>query len=1067
MIFKAAGLDVLPKVRGENKPVPPAGNTAVHRKPEGIKLVPEVSADPGSAPLSPKRRNRCMDNFNSGVVAIMRSVLHGKLPVLGLAIVALCLLVAAAAASVVSIGNGQVTSIGGTASLNIAIDSVPAGLSGYNINVSVADPTIATIAGVSFPSWATLNLNSSIPASSVNIDAVDLSDQIQTGATDVPLGTVIIRGLKGGSTPIQITVNEFDDDLGNPVSPTVEPGTFSVVVVQPAGNISVTSTPSGAALSLDGVDTGKTTPAVLENVTPADHTVAVSLAGYTPDSKTVTVTAGSTAQADFQLVQIPRTGSISVTSTPPGAEVSIDGVDTGNITPSTFDAIDQGSHVIEISLAGYQTANKTVTVSAVGTELVDFTLIAIPTTGSLAVTSTPGNAAISLDGTDTGKVTPFTFTVITPGDHTVAVSLAGYNNASTTITIVPGEAASADFQLVQVPQTGSISVTSSPAGAEISLDGSDTGEVTPFTFTDVAAGGHTIDVSLAGYNTASKSVTFSAGSTVSVDFQLVVIPPKTGSISVSSSPAGAGISLDGTNTGKITPTTLGTIPPGDHIVTVSLPGYNSASMTVTVSAGSTVQADFVLNQIPQNGSITVTSTPAGATIELDGASTGKVTPSALGGVSPGDHAISVSLPGYSPASQTVTVSAGSTANVNFLLVPAQQTGSISVTSVPAGAAISIDGSGTGKVTPAIIDGLTPGNHMVSATLAGYNPASKTVSVTAGSTVNASFRLVHGVKQADLSITKTVSNATAYVGQHVTWIVTLTNLGPDTAQNIIVSDDSSRATGANRKFVISPNIGFVAGNTWRIPSLKSGQTAKLIEMDVYAFPGTKTDEAKIVRSATKDPDNSNNHASASVIILAKPVPAPKVTGISPSSGEAGSILRTVTVRGDQFRKGATVTLAQSGTNTLVPSRVSVDSGNKIGFQLAIPATASAGTYDVIVTNSDGQSGTLRNVFTVTVPKNPAVNQISPSQGEAGTTIRNILVSGNNFMQGAVVTLKTTGQKDIVLSQVVVRDTHSISGTITVPAGSKPGSRDLVVTNPDGKSGIKSAAFTVIDSQQHRY
>ncbi len=40
--------------------------------------------------------------------------------------------------------------------VNIVLDSAPAGLSGYNITVSVSDPALATIAAASKPGWATI-----------------------------------------------------------------------------------------------------------------------------------------------------------------------------------------------------------------------------------------------------------------------------------------------------------------------------------------------------------------------------------------------------------------------------------------------------------------------------------------------------------------------------------------------------------------------------------------------------------------------------------------------------------------------------------------------------------------------------------------------------------------------------------------------------------------------------------------------------------------------------------------------------------------------------------------------
>ncbi|KQC03987.1 MAG: hypothetical protein APR53_04235 [Methanoculleus sp. SDB] len=68
--------------------------------------------------------------------------------------------------------------------------------------------------------------------------------------------------------------------------------------------------------------------------------------------------------------------------------------------------------------------------------------------------------------------------------------------------------------------TNSLEVISSPAGASIRLDGSDTGEVTPFTFTAIPAGDHLVLVQKDGYYGAAKVATVVADSPVTADFRL-------------------------------------------------------------------------------------------------------------------------------------------------------------------------------------------------------------------------------------------------------------------------------------------------------------------------------------------------------------------------------------------------------------------------------------------------------------------------------------------------------------------------------------------------------------------
>ncbi|WP_319643291.1 PGF-pre-PGF domain-containing protein [Methanovulcanius yangii] len=78
----------------------------------------------------------------------------------------------------------------------------------------------------------------------------------------------------------------------------------------PAGNVTVTSTPTGAAVWLDGVDTGFTTPATLADVATGTHNVTVTHAGYFPGvNNTVEVIFDETTDVAFTLapVQTPTT----------------------------------------------------------------------------------------------------------------------------------------------------------------------------------------------------------------------------------------------------------------------------------------------------------------------------------------------------------------------------------------------------------------------------------------------------------------------------------------------------------------------------------------------------------------------------------------------------------------------------------------------------------------------------------------------------------------------------------------------------------------------------------------
>jgi hypothetical protein len=140
------------------------------------------------------------------------------------------------------------------------------------------------------------------------------------------------------------------------------------------GSISITSTPPGANISLNGVDKGTVTPATLLGITPGTHTVTLTKAGYYDWTGSATVTAGTTTNVIATLPLI--TGSISVTSTPPGANIWLDGVDKGTVTPATLH-ITPGTHTVKLTLPGYYNWTGTVTVLAEATTDVIATLMNI------------------------------------------------------------------------------------------------------------------------------------------------------------------------------------------------------------------------------------------------------------------------------------------------------------------------------------------------------------------------------------------------------------------------------------------------------------------------------------------------------------------------------------------------------------------------------------------------------------------------------------------------------------------------------------------------------------------
>ncbi|QYZ78858.1 PGF-pre-PGF domain-containing protein [Methanofollis formosanus] len=114
----------------------------------------------------------------------------------------------------------------------ITMSRAPWGLAGYEIDVSVADPEVATITGASYPAWATLNLSRETD-DGLMMRAVDLDDAVHAGDENVALGTVRVKGLIGGASDLEIAVRQIDADGGDLVTTTAN---TSSVTVAPAGD---------------------------------------------------------------------------------------------------------------------------------------------------------------------------------------------------------------------------------------------------------------------------------------------------------------------------------------------------------------------------------------------------------------------------------------------------------------------------------------------------------------------------------------------------------------------------------------------------------------------------------------------------------------------------------------------------------------------------------------------------------------------------------------------------------------------------------------------------------------
>jgi len=140
------------------------------------------------------------------------------------------------------------------------------------------------------------------------------------------------------------------------------------------------------------------------------------------------------------------------------------------------------------------------------------------------------------------------------------------------------------------------------------------------------------------------------------------------------------------------------------------------------------------------GQLTINSTPEGAAVRVDGRTDPSwVTPFNIPGLSPGQHSVSITKPGYSLETRTIEVASNSK---SFLVVQLALAGATAVlNSDPAGAAVFLDGKNTGRLTPVQISVDKPGVHTLLLKKQGYLEESTTANLQAGQ----SFRFAPALK----------------------------------------------------------------------------------------------------------------------------------------------------------------------------------------------------------------------------------------------------------------------------------------------------------------------------------
>ena len=370
----------------------------------------------------------------------------------------------------------------------------------------------------------------------------------------------------------------------------------------------------GCSIYFDGEYKGTTTGGLLSvavySTASPYGTVTASKSGYNSASQSLPATpaAGEHQSVYLTLNPVtPTTGNIQISSTPSGAAVYVNNVYYGT-TPHTVMNLPSGNNDLRLSYSGYKDYRDTINIIAGQTQTTYAVLTAEATYGTLSVSSTPSNANIYLDGSYKGT-TPRTLGGLSKGAHTLEVTMPGYQEWTNTVQVHANQVTYVTATLVSDPQatTGSISVTSNPSYASVYIDNTYYGTTNPgnaLLANNIAAGSHTVKVTLSGYDDSVSTVTVNSGQTTTVNANLAGGASGNGAMTITSSPTGATVYLNNVNKG-ITPVTLNDLTPGGYTVTLELSGYTTWSEVAQVNGGATSTVSANLAPTP-----TATRSPA-------------------------------------------------------------------------------------------------------------------------------------------------------------------------------------------------------------------------------------------------------------------------------------------------------------------------------------------------------------------------------------------------------------------------------------------------------------------------
>ena len=351
--------------------------------------------------------------------------------------------------------------------------------------------------------------------------------------------------------------------------------------------------------------------------------------------------------------------SVAVIVQPETAAIDID----GGMLRLSFDEhflLRPGDYDVSITAGGYYPLQEQFTVTAADNQAFEY-----------ALEKKPGRILISLpDGIDatfrTGErllaATSGEEFELKPGKHVLRIESARYLDYILEID-VEGAGVLQEFSPELIPGWAEVTLNTNPTGAEVFVGGERISE-TPVV-AEIMAGTVVLELRKPGYKTWSQSLIVEANQPQ--ELPLIELLEQEGVVKVSSTPAGATITVDGQYQGAA-PIEIELDKGASYRIEARLTGYAAAKQTVRISKAGEQRLSFALE--PLYGELVVNAQPGDAELIVDGKSFGPANQTVRLTALP--HQIEVRKPGYESYFAKLTPQPGLSKRVDVrLLTPAE------------------------------------------------------------------------------------------------------------------------------------------------------------------------------------------------------------------------------------------------------------------------------------------------------------------------------------------------------------------------------------------------------------